>query len=183
MGNSKEEETSLNELVIRTATPADAPALYALVSSHQAEGHLLPRTIDDIREHAHHFVVCDVGGALKACAELAPLSARLAEVRSLVVAGDYRRVGVAARLVGELRTRATASGFTSLCALTHDARFFVRQNFSIVPHVWLPEKIAKDCHGCALFRQCGQYAMLLPLTDIVRRGVRPAAAPRRVAVA
>jgi len=110
----------LNELVIRTATPADAPALYALIASHQSEGHLLPRTIDDVREHAHHFVVCDVGGALKACAELAPLSARLAEVRSLVVAGDYRRVGVAARLVSELRVRAKASGFTSLCALTHD---------------------------------------------------------------
>jgi amino-acid N-acetyltransferase len=173
----------VDELVIRTATTADAPALYTLIASHQAEGHLLPRTIEDVRDHAHHFVVCDVGGVLKACAELAPLSSRLAEVRSLVVAHDFRRVGVAARLVGEIRVRAKAAGFTSLCALTHDARFFIRQNFSIVPHVWLPEKIAKDCHGCALFRQCGQHAMLLPLTEVVRTGTKPAVAPRHVAVA
>lgn len=177
------EDTTVNELVIRTATPADAPTLYALIASHQVEGHLLPRTIDEVRDHAHHFVVCDVGGALKACAELAPLSPRLAEVRSLVVAADFRRAGVAARLVGELRIRAKAAGFSSLCALTHDARFFVRQNFSIVPHVWLPEKIARDCQGCALFRQCGQHAMLLPLAEIGRQGVKPAAPPRHAAVA
>jgi hypothetical protein len=35
--------------------------------------------------------------------------------------------------------------------------------FSIVPHLWLPEKIFTDCVKCPLFRQCGQYAMLLPL--------------------
>ena len=33
------------------------------------------------------FVVCDVDGEIKACAELAPLSSRVAEVRSLVVSG------------------------------------------------------------------------------------------------
>jgi len=172
----------LDELVIRTATADDAPALYALIVSHQSEGHLLPRTLDDVRQHAAQFVVCDVGGTLKACAELARLSPRLAEIRSLVVAGDYRRVGVAARLVSELRARAQASGFTSLCALTHDVRFFLRQSFSIVPHVWLPEKMAKDCYGCALFRQCGQYAVILPLVPAVR-SLRPAASTRRVAVA
>ena len=136
-----------------------------------------------MRERASRFVVCDVGGVIKACAELAPLSARLAEIRSLVVAEDFRRVGVAARLVGDLRARAKAAGFDSLCALSHDPQFFVRQNFSIVPHVWLPEKIAKDCQACALFRQCGQQALLLPLTDVARYGSRPAAPARHVAVA
>jgi hypothetical protein len=32
--------------------------------------------------------------------------------------------------------------------------------FSIVPHVWLPEKIVTDCHACPHFRQCGQYAVV-----------------------
>jgi hypothetical protein len=27
----------------------------------------------------------------------------------------------------------------------------------------VPEKIARDCCGCALFRACGQHAVLLPL--------------------
>ena len=54
-------------------------------------------------------------------------------------------------------------GFSTLCAFTHNAAHFVRLGFSIVPHPWLPEKIATDCVGCPKFRQCTQYAMALPL--------------------
>jgi amino-acid N-acetyltransferase len=125
-------------------------------------------------------VVCEQGGEVKACAELAPLSTRVAEVRSLVVAGNFRRNGIAARLIGELRERAKSAGFDQLCAFTHDARFFVRQGFSIVPHVWVPEKITTDCLGCPLFRRCGQHAMILPLHAASRYGVADA---RNAAVA
>lgn len=171
----------MTDLTIRLATPQDAEALHALIDAHTAEGHLLPRHVDELRRHAARFVVCEAGGALKACAELAPLSPRVAEVRSLVVARDFRRVGLAARLVGEIVSRATAAGFESLCAFTHDARFFVRQNFSIVPHLWVPEKISTDCVGCPLFRRCGQYAMVRTLRALPRYALaRPA---RRVAVA
>jgi N-acetylglutamate synthase-like GNAT family acetyltransferase len=156
----------MSDLILRTATPDDAEALYALISAHALEGHLLPRELGELRQHADRFVVCDVAGTLMACAELAPLSGRVAEVRSLVVKEDFRRVGLAARLVGELRRRAIASGFDMLCAFTHDARFFVRQDFSIVPHTWLPEKISTDCVGCPLFRRCEQYAMVMSLREV-----------------
>lgn len=172
----------MTDFVLRQATAGDAEALETLIIEHQREGHLLPRTLEELRKHADRFVVCDMGGALKAAAELAPLSARVAEVRSLVVARDFRRLGLAARLVTHLRDRARALGFESLCAFTHDARFFVKQNFSIVPHLWLPEKIATDCVGCPLFRKCGQLAMVLPLRAVAR--YRAATAPaRRAAVA
>lgn len=153
---------------MRTATPADADTLYALIQSHAREGHLLPRDLDELRRHTDRFVVCDVEGEIKACAELAPLSRRVSEVRSLVVSGDFRRVGLAARLVDELRRRAKAAGFEMLCAFTHDARFFVRQDFSIVPHLWLPEKISTDCVGCPLFRKCEQFAMVMSLREVPR---------------
>ena len=174
------EERPLTDLIMRTATPEDAAALHGLISSHVGEGHLLPRSLEDLERHAARFVVCEVAGLVRACAELAPLSAEVAEVRSLVVSRDFRRVGLAARLVGELRRQAEAAGFRTLTAFTHDARFFVRQNFSIVPHVWLPEKIMTDCVGCPLFRRCEQYAMILPLDAVARR--RPAPIDRRVAV-
>jgi hypothetical protein len=38
--------------------------------------------------------------------------------------------------------------------------------FSIVPHPWLPEKISADCRTCALFRHCGQYAMVSDLDSV-----------------
>jgi amino-acid N-acetyltransferase len=154
--------------VIRQATNDDAEALYALVTEHQKEGHLLPRALDELRLHADRFIVYDVAGTLMACAELAPLSRAVAEVRSLVVSKAFRGAGLAARLVRELRNRARLKGFETLSAFTHDARFFVRQGFSIVPRVWVPEKIMTDCHTCPLFRNCGQYAMVLPLHVVAR---------------
>lgn len=154
----------MTDLVVRQATMDDAEAIHELVKSHLDEGHLLPRQLSELRAHAERFVVCDVAGQITACAELAPLSATVAEVRSLVVSRDFRRVGLAQRMLTALRARAKTLGFDTMTAFTHDARFFVRQGFSIVPHVWVPEKIAMDCVGCPLFRHCDQYAMVLPLT-------------------
>jgi amino-acid N-acetyltransferase len=156
----------MTDFVMRQATMADADAIHALIQAHVGEGHLLPRELDELRRHADRFIVSEIGGELAACAELAPLSPKVAEVRSLVVSQKVRRVGLAARLVAELQSRARGAGFQSLTAFTHDPRFFVRQNFSIVPHVWVPEKITTDCLSCPLFRKCKQYAMVLPLLAV-----------------
>ena len=104
-----------------------------------------------------------------ACAELAPLSRDVAEIRSLVVHRSTRGLGVGTELVRELVSLAIAGGFKKLCAFTHAPSFFVRHDFSIVPHVWLPEKIVTDCCACPHFRQCGQYAVVRELGR-VRRG-------------
>jgi amino-acid N-acetyltransferase len=154
-------------IALRSATAADAPALLALIAAHLEEGRLLPRTLDDLTVHAPRFIVATAattsGERIVGCAELAPLSATVAEVRSLVVSQDARRLGVALGMVDALGARARRDGFTRLCAFAHDPAFFVRQGFSIVPHTWVPEKIAHDCFSCPLFRNCGQYAIVLDL--------------------
>jgi len=148
---------------VRGATAADADAIHALVIEHLAEGHLLPRTRDEIAAHADRFIVAADGSQVVACADLAPLSRSVAEVRSLVVSADARARGIGRRLVDDLVRRANTLGFDKLCAFTHSPAYFVEMGFSIVPHAWLPEKIATDCRGCGQFRRCGQYAVMLPL--------------------
>ena len=148
---------------LRAAGSADAPALHALIAAHLEEGRLLPRTLAELADHAHRFVVAMQGEQIVGCAELAPLSATVAEVRSLVVSREARQSGLGYRMVDELGRRARREGFARLCAFAHDPRFFVRLGFSIVPHTWVPEKIAHDCHSCPLFRNCGQYAIVLDL--------------------
>jgi amino-acid N-acetyltransferase len=160
----------VNDVILRPAAERDAEGIHALVTAHLAEGRLLPRHLDEVRRHAHRFVVAEAGGAVRACAELAPLSGGVAEVRSLVVSAPYRHAGLAGKLVAGLRDTAAAHGFETLSAFTHDARFFVRQGFSIVPRLWVPEKIATDCHTCPLCLRCEQYAMVLPLAPSARRG-------------
>jgi N-acetylglutamate synthase-like GNAT family acetyltransferase len=86
-------------------------------------------------------------------------------------------LGLSTQLVSELVDLATTGGFERLCAFTHAPSFFVRRDFSIVPHVWLPEKIVTDCHACPHFRHCGQYAVVRELGR-ARRGHIPQATSR-----
>jgi amino-acid N-acetyltransferase len=154
-------------ITLRAAVSADAPALHALIGAHLEEGRLLPRALDELAVHAPRFVVAvepsAAGDRIVGCAELAPLSQHVAEVRSLVVDKDVRRLGLGEQMVEALAARARGEGYDKLCAFAHEPRFFVRRGFSIVPHTWVPEKIAHDCTSCALFRNCGQYAIVLDL--------------------
>lgn len=170
-----QETAAASTVTLRRAGPADAPRLHALITAYARDGHLLPRTLDEIAVHAGRFVAGVRGGEVVACAELAPLSARVAEVRSLVVDSGARGEGVGRQLVAALADRAARDGFEILCAFTHDARFFVRLGFSIVPHTWIPEKIALDCHGCAQFRRCGQSAVTLRIHPAARKAGRSVA--------
>jgi len=153
-------------ITVRTAETSQAPKLHALISANLEEGHLLPRTLNELAVHAERFVIAVGGKKIVGCAELAPLSPHVAEVRSLAVDGLDRGRGVGTLLVDELRRRARREGFEKLCAFTHAPGYFIQMGFSIVPHLWLPEKIFTDCVKCPHFRQCGQHAMVVSLDEV-----------------
>jgi len=150
---------------LRPATADDATAIHALIAKYQAAGRLLPRPQDEIARHADRFLVITDGNEVMGCAELAPLSATVAEVRSLVVDEQARGLGFGRLLVDTVADEARLAGFRTVCAFTHDPAYFVRLGYSLVPHAWLPEKIAHDCAGCSLFRRCGQDAVRLQLAE------------------
>lgn len=153
----------MSDAGLRTATPGDVRVMHALIATEAAEGHLLPRTCEDVRTHVGRFVVAVRGRKVVGCAELAPLSSHLAEVRSLAVHASARHQGIGTQLVTELRRRAQADGYQQLCVMTHAPEYFAARGFSIVPHLWVQEKVFTDCVGCPRFRACGQFAMVVPL--------------------
>jgi amino-acid N-acetyltransferase len=170
---------------LRPATEREAPALHALITRYAEEGHLLPRTLDELTERARQFIVAvpadggdtasdsrglDAADELLGCAELAPLGPTMAEIRSLVVERRARRLGIGRDLVRELAERARGGRFEAICAFTHDPALFLRLGFSVVPHARVPEKIAQDCRRCRLFPRCGQHAMLLNLPGALAVG-------------
>ena len=150
-------------IVIRTADPSQAAALHALISANLEEGHLLPRTRAELVAHADRFAIAVRGNRIIGCAELLTLSPVVAEVRSLAVAAKERGRGIGTMLVLELRRRARLEGFEKVCAFTHEPGYFIQMGFSILHHLWLPEKIFADRAKCRHFRRCGQYAMVVPL--------------------
>jgi amino-acid N-acetyltransferase len=171
--------SAASQVTLRSAEPQHAPKLHALITANLEEGHLLPRALDELTVHADRFVIAVRGRTIVGCAELAPLGPYLAEIRSLAVDRRARTGGIGARIVGELQQRARREGFEQLCAFTHSPAYFMRLGFSIVPHLWLPEKIFADCVGCPLFRRCGKYAMVAPLAALYDRAAdrfEPAAA-------
>jgi amino-acid N-acetyltransferase len=152
-------------VVLRAGRLSDVASIHALISAHVASDHLLPRTTDEIGGRLGRFVVASLDDEVVGCAELAPLSAEVVEIRSLVVAEHARGLSVGRRIIDHLVHEAIAEGRTRLCAFTHQPGYFVRLGFSIVPHLWLREKVFTDCVGCPLFRTCGQHAMMLKLDE------------------
>jgi amino-acid N-acetyltransferase len=161
----------MNQVTFRQASADEAGAIHQLIVANLEVGHLLPRSLEDVTANAPRFTVAVENGAVIGCAELAPLSASVAEVRSLVVDERARGRQIGPSLVAQLAAAGVAAGFATLCAFTHEPSHFVRLGFTIVPHVWVPEKIAHDCTACPLFRRCGQYAVTLGLRPGVH--VRP----------
>jgi amino-acid N-acetyltransferase len=155
--------TTRGRVTLRSAEPSDAKKLYALIHANMEEGHLLPRTLTELTVHASRFVVAVKARKIVGCAELAPLSAHVAEVRSLAVDAGARGLRVGVMIVDELRRRARRQGFEKLSAFTHVPSYFINMGFSIVPHIWLAEKVFTDCVKCPQFRTCGQYAMVVPV--------------------
>ena len=148
---------------IRAAESADAAAISALVAANVGLGHLLPRTADEIAHHVSRFLVAGRNGRVVGCGELAPLGPKLVEVRSLVVASESRGGGVGTAILTALVADAQRQKIPRLCAFTHVQHRFGALGFSIVPHTWLPEKIANDCQGCKWFRRCEQYGVVFEL--------------------
>ena len=141
----------------------DAPDIFDTVAGNCRSGAatlLGPAVVNSRRER---FVIAVKGRSIVGCAELAPLSLHVAEVRSLAVNTSARGMGIGRMLVEELRHRGHRTGFDKLCAFTHRPGYFIQMGFSIVPHLWLTEKVFTDCVKCPLFRRCGQYAMEVPL--------------------
>ena len=68
------------------------------------------------------------GDRIVGCAELAPLSPAVAEIRSLVVSNSARQLGIGNRMVEALAARARNEEFARLCAFAHDPAFFVRRD-------------------------------------------------------
>jgi amino-acid N-acetyltransferase len=152
-----------SDITLRSGDAADAATLHGLITANLEEGHLLPRTLGELTVHATRFVVAVSKRKIVGCAELAPLSPGVAEVRSLVVDQRARGSHAGTMLVDELRRRAQRDGYEKLCAFTHAPGYFTRMGFSIVPHAWLLEKVFTDCLKCPQFRKCGQYGMVVPL--------------------
>ncbi len=156
-------------ITIRTATLADAEQISALVDLGVAEGQLLPRAPEAIRASIRDWVVAEEDAApstslrIIGIGSLLEMSAVLAEVRSLVVAPEYRKFGVGARIVQALIEEARARGIPTVFGLTRAVNFFERLGFAVTDKENFPEKVWRDCVVCPVRFNCDETAVVMKL--------------------
>jgi len=97
-------------------------------------------------------------------ASLKIFNADLAEVRSLIVAPQFRRRGIARAIVNELLDEAKFYGLKSVFTLTYQKEFFGHLGFTEIPKDELPaQKIWADCIKCKKFPVCNEIALIYTL--------------------
>ena len=97
-------------------------------------------------------------------ASLKIFNADLAEVRSLIVAPQFHRRGIARAIVNELLGEAKFYGLKSVFTLTYQKEFFERLGFTEIPKDELPaQKIWADCIKCKKFPVCNEIALIYTL--------------------
>lgn len=148
----------------RRARPADSAAIHALIAHYAAQGILLPRTEQNVREHIALFLVLEEKGQIAGCVSLETYGSELAEIRSLAVSSEIRGRGLGARLVQYALSEARRRKIGRVFAVTHAPEFFVRQGFDTGSRRALPEKIARDCSGCPKSRRCRLVAVIASVT-------------------
>ena len=144
----------------RRARPSDAPAIHALIAHYAAQGILLPRAEENIREQFAHFLILEENRQLVGCVSLESYGPDLAEIRSLAVSPEIRGRGLGSRLLEFVLAEARRRKIARVFAVTHAPDFFIRHGFALSHRRSIPEKIARDCAACPKSRRCRLSAVI-----------------------
>jgi amino-acid N-acetyltransferase len=118
------EQDSPSEISIRPGQSADRAAILNLIQPYVRQKKLLQRTIDELEDlMSNSFVAADRGQVVGFVA-LEIYSRKLAEIRSLVVAGEYQNQGVGQRLVAACVERARDREVLEVMAISSAEQFF-----------------------------------------------------------
>lgn len=110
---------------IRQATSMDAAALHGILRAAARTESVRHRDVDELARLAEHFFVYEVDGGIIACASVTPLEgSRDAELGSVLVLPAYQGKGIGRTMVDFAVREARRLGYSSLFALTTQARGF-----------------------------------------------------------
>lgn len=147
----------------RAATSADVNAICQLLEHYAAQGDLLPRSEQDVRDNLALFRVIDGENGILACGSLEHFTEELAEIRSLMVDQNAKGRGLGREIVLNLLEFARTTPTKRVMALTYVPEFFHSMGFETVSKQIFPEKVWGICVNCYKFHNCDEIAVLLNL--------------------
>ena len=135
-----------------------------LVKTEVENGNILLRTEDEMANTIRSYTVVEVDGIMAGFTALHIHSARLAEVRSLVVSKKFRGLDLGKKLVEECIIEGRKYKLEQILSLTYAQGFFEKSGFRVIEKEAIPEhKIWADCIRCKHFPVCDEIAMVFDL--------------------
>lgn len=161
---------------VRKARPEEAEAIARLNNQFAGEGLMLRRTPEMVALAIDDYVVAaDARGRVLACGALKEYSPSLGEVAAIAVAAEAHGQGLGRRIVRAVEALATKRGIGEVFALTLQPEFFSAIGYAQVERARYPEKIRRDCLGCARLFACNEVCYMRDLSEMPREAARVAA--------
>ncbi len=152
--------------MLRKAKVGDIKEVHWVINESAKKGEMLPRSLMKLYSDMRDFFVYldgDHGPLVGVCA-IHIFWENLAEVRSLYVKEEYRRRGIARKLVEACMSEAVTLDLYKIFALTYQKDFFESLGFEETKRDNLPEKIWSDCFKCPKYPDyCDETAMIMEL--------------------
>ncbi|MFK5975352.1 MAG: N-acetyltransferase [Sulfurovum sp.] len=143
----------------------DIPSMQSLVLEDIKNGIILNRTEDEIATNIRSYVLAKDGEKLIGYTALHIHSARLAEIRSLIVDKEYRGQKIGQDMIKFTIDEAKSLGVQEdVLVLTYLPEFFNHLGFIEIDKELIPEhKIWLDCIKCIHFPVCNEIALIYKL--------------------
>ena len=163
-------------LEVRTARASEAEAI-AQLNNFFADQHLmLRRTPEMISASVDDYLVAiDEHGRILGCGALKEYSPSVAEVAAIAVSPTAQGLGLGRRIVTAVEELARKRGIPEVFALTLEPQFFEALGYVRVDRARYPEKIRRDCIGCARRFACNETCFAKPLRDLANEQFEVAA--------
>jgi len=159
------------DLFVRRARPQDALAISRLNNVFANEGQMLRRTPEMIGLAIDDYVIVqNSAGDVLACGALKEYSPSVAEIAAIAVAREAHGKGLGRAIVDAVEALARKRGIYDVFALTLQPEFFSALGYPRVDRARYPEKIRRDCLGCARRFACNEicFAKNLMLEEVAR---------------
>ena len=154
------------DLLVRRARASDAPGISRLNNTFADEGQMLARTPETVALAIDDYVVVqNAAGEVLACGALKEYSPSVAEVAAIAVSRDAHGKGLGRAIVGAVERLARQRGIHDLFALTLQPEFFAAIGYERVDRARYPEKIRRDCLGCARRFACNEICFARTLAS------------------
>ncbi len=152
-----------NLRTLRQPAPEEVSGLLALFADEVRRGLMLPRDPEEVARRLDDWRVALVDSEVVGCVSLVFFNDELCELRSLAVAPEQRRRGVASGLIRAALDLARARGMRRVLTLTRSTKLFELSGFRRQLVQDFPEKVWRDCAPCPLRECCDEVALVYRL--------------------